>query len=311
MRIRHQAALAGAWLLALGLALWALVRGHTVDILNPAGLIGRQELGLMQTAVLLMLIVVVPVFVITGLIVWRYRAGRQARYTPDWDHSVALELVWWAIPLAIIAILAVIAWQSAHRLDPFKPLASQTKPLTVQVVALQWKWLFIYPEQGVASVNDLELPAGTPINFQITADAPMNSFWIPQLGGQIYAMPGMVTQLHLVADRPGRYNGYSANISGTGFAAMHFTATATSQADFTAWVTKLKQTAKPLSFAAYGRLAQPATASRPSYYAGVEHSLYNDLVMKYMMPMPALPDGTGVDSPNSQSPLGNLRGLEF
>ena len=195
-----------------------LLHGHTIDVLVPKGTIAKKELDLLVTATLLMLIVVIPVFVLTFTIAWKYRASNtKAKYTPDWDHNRAIETVWWAIPFVLILILSVITWQSSHELDPFKPLASSKQPITIQVVALQWKWLFIYPEQHIATVNYVQFPVDTPVNFVITSDAPMNSFWIPQLGGQIYAMAGMSTQLHLMATDPGSYNGSSVTPQRTGF----------------------------------------------------------------------------------------------
>lgn len=266
---------------------YLLVHGHTVAILQPRGTIADQQRHLMVVATLLMLIVVVPVFVLTAAIAWRYRAtNHKAAYAPDFDHHAGLEFVWWALPLAIILALSVIAWQSSHRLDPFKPLSSKTKPLTIEVVALQWKWLFIYPEQRIATVNYLQIPENTPISFIITADAPMNSFWIPQLGGQVYAMPGMSTQLHLEAGGTGTYEGSSANLSGAGFADMRFSVRSTSQADFDQWVNLVQQSRNQLGFAAYNSLARPATQKSVLYYSNPEPELYDDIVMKFMMPMP-------------------------
>src|SRR5688572_21939694 len=181
-----------------GVLTW-LVLGANVAVLEPAGSIAERQRGLIIFASLLSLIVVVPVFALTFYIAWKYRASnKKAKYTPDWDHHTGIEALWWAIPLALITILSVITYKTSHELDPFRPIASDKKPLTVQVVALQWKWLFIYPEQNIASVNFVQFPEDRPVNFQITSDAPMNSFWIPQLGGQMYAMSGMNTKLHLI-----------------------------------------------------------------------------------------------------------------
>jgi cytochrome o ubiquinol oxidase subunit 2 len=221
------------------------------------------------------------------MIAWRYRAGNErARYTPDWDGNRGLELTWWGIPLAIISVLAVITWQSSHQLDPSRPLASSQSPLTVQVVALDWKWLFIYPDQHLATVNYVRLPVGRPINFQITADAPMNSFWIPQLGGQMYAMAGMSTQLHLMASQAGNYAGSSANISGRGFAGMRFTAQAVAPADFDTWVAASQHGAGHLTTSAYRNLARPSQDNPVATYAAVQPGLYDAIIMDYMMPMP-------------------------
>lgn len=261
------------------------IRSHNIAVLNPKGMIAREERDLMITATLLMLIVVIPVFVLTIFIAWKYRAGNtKARYTPDWDHHPVAEFTWWAIPTVIIIGLALVTWRSSHELDPFKPLSSTNPPMTIQVVAMQWKWLFIYPRQNIASVNYVQFPVGTPINFEITSDAPMNSFWIPQLGGQIYAMSGMSTRLHLVADTPGSYNGSSANISGEGFAGMKFVAKASSSADFDAWAGQMQASPKLLSLTEYNKLSEPSKNNPPSYYVLAEQNLYDELILKYMMP---------------------------
>lgn len=256
-----------------------------IAVLNPKGTIASSERQLIFVATLLMLIVVIPVYILTFFIAWKYREGNhRAKYTPDWDHNSALELVWWAIPTAIIAILATLTWKSSHDLDPFKPLSSGVKPLTVQVVAMDWKWLFIYPEQRIAAVNFVEFPVHTPVNFQITSDAPMNSFWIPQLGGQIYAMSGMTSQLHLEADEIGIYDGSSANISGKGFAGMKFKAKAVSSQDFTKWTQFVQQTKKSLSFEEYNKLAKPSENNPVAYYSNAQEGIYDKIVMKYMYP---------------------------
>lgn len=276
-------------LLAIGLAagsglLWLLLRGD-IAVLDPQGEIADKERNLIIFASLLSLLVVIPVFVMTFVIAWRYREGNhRARYTPDWDHSRLAESIWWGIPLALILVLSVVTWKSSHDLDPFKPLSSTTKPLNVQVIALQYKWLFIYPEQHIASVNWLQLPEDTPINFSITADAPMNSFWIPKLGGQIYAMNGMSTKLHLMADAPGDYEGSSANISGEGFADMHFTARVTAGNDFREWINQMKQAPEQLNLEAYLKLAEPSTPRQPQAYSWSEAGLYDWVVTRYSTP---------------------------
>lgn len=271
-------ALAGA----IGLLVW-LLRGTDVAILNPQGSIATQQRDLIVFTLLLSSIVVIPVFILTFLIAWKYRASNhKAKYTPDWQSNKILETVWWGIPCAIILVLAVVTWQTSHSLDPYKPLDSKIKPIEVQVVALQWKWLFIYPEQQIASVNALQFPALTPVNFTITADAPMNSFWIPSLGGQVYAMSGMSTKLHLIADETGSYTGRSANISGEGFARMNFTAKSVTGAEFASWVQATKQSAKHLDMNTYNELAKPGEMKSPTYYALKEADLYDTIVMKYM-----------------------------
>lgn len=253
------------------------------SILQPAGPVARDELDLMFTAMWLMLIVVIPVFILTAFIGWRYREGNtKANYRPDWDHNRLAESIWWGFPLVIILILSVITWNSSHRLDPFQPLAAETAPMKVQVVALDWKWLFIYPEQNIATVNTLHIPDKTPIAFEITADAPMNSFWIPRLGGQIYAMAGMSTHLHLMADQPGTYRGSSANLSGRGFAGMNFITTAESKPNFKAWVNEVKQSPQNLNSDQYAKLAAPSENDIPTHYSSVTPQLYDKIIMKYV-----------------------------
>ncbi|MBI5470394.1 ubiquinol oxidase subunit II [Candidatus Kaiserbacteria bacterium] len=256
-----------------------------IPILDPKGVVGLAEKDLIVTAAVLMALVVIPVFILTFAIAWRYRAGNsKAKYTPNWEHNRLEEFVWWAIPSLIIAALAGIAWTSSHDLDPFKPLDSSQPPLTIQVVALDWKWLFIYPEERIASVNLVEFPALRPINFQITSDAPMNSFWIPQLGGQIYAMAGMSTQLHLMADAPGIYSGASANFSGRGFAGMKFNAVAVAEEEYQKWITEVRKSPDVLDLRHYNTLAMPSENSPVSYYAWTDESLYNSIVQKFTRP---------------------------
>lgn len=251
-------------------------------LLNPQGTIALAERGLMFNAVLFMLIVAVPVYILLFFFAWYYRAGnKKAIYVPDWEHSKMEELVWWAIPFEIVLILGALTWTSTHQLDPRKPLNINVAPLVVQVVALDWKWLFIYPEQNIATVNYLEIPVDRPVRFDVTADAPMNSFWIPQLGGQIYAMTGMVNSLNLVANKTGTFSGVSANYSGEGFAKMKFTVIASAQEEFELWVTKAKASSKILTHEAYETLAAPSVGDKAGYYAEVEENLYNTIVAKF------------------------------
>jgi cytochrome o ubiquinol oxidase subunit 2 len=260
-----------------------------IPLLTPSGLIGLAERDLMIRTVLLMLIVVVPVFVLIILIAWRYRASNtRAKYSPNWENSPMEEFIWWAIPFEIVLVLGALTWSSTHALAPERPLSSSEAPLTVQVVALPWKWLFIYPEEGVASVNELVLPAGRPVRFQITADAPMNSFWIPALGGQMYAMTGMVTELNLEASHPGNYAGKSANYSGEGFAQMTFTARALSESDWGVWVEHTKHAPDTLTAAEFAALAKPSDAGPVRYYGSMTIS-FMDVVHSFMpeMTLPA------------------------
>lgn len=256
-----------------------------VAVLNPKGWIAGEQKELIIVATLLMLVVVIPVFVLTAYIAWRYREGNKgARFDPDWDHSKGLELLWWAVPAAIITVLSVITWQSSHALDPFKPLDSGKQPLKVQVIATQWQWLFIYPEQKTAVKNQLYLPVDTPVEFSITSDAPMNSFWIPNLGGQIYAMPGMATKLHLIAEKPGQFPGQSANISGEGFAGMKFDVFAISKSDFGALPELAAATGQTLDWPGYQELARPITDSKVVLYSLGDQAIFDKVIAKYMAP---------------------------
>ena len=263
---------------------WYL-HGRTVAVLDPQGPVAYKERQLIIVTVLLALIVVLPVFTMLFAISWKYREGnKKAIYTPNWDHSRVAETVWWGVPTLLILIISIITWNSSHQLDPFKSLASTTQPITIQVVALDWKWLFIYPEQNIASVNYVRFPKSTPVNFEITSDATMNSFWVPRLGGQIYAMTGMSTQLHLMADQTGKYNGSSANISGAGFAGMKFTAEATSESDFQEWVQNVQLSSQQLDQQSYNKLARPSQNNPSAYYALGDPALYTTIIDKYMGP---------------------------
>lgn len=275
-------------LILLGvLALLALfVSTHNVPVMEPKGMIGLKEKEIIITAALLMLIVVLPVYALTIWFCVRYRAGqKKSKHTPDWEHNSIAECCWWGVPFIIIVILAVITWRSSHELNPYTPIDGGQKPLTVQVVALDWKWLFIYPEQGIATVNFVQFPEKTPISFEITADAPMNSFWIPQLGGQIYAMPAMRTRLHLIADEMGSYRGSSSNISGKGFAGMVFTAKSSSQKEFDEWVESVKQSSDHLTLEEYNQLAEPSEYNPVASYVLMQEDLFDQIIMKYTAPL--------------------------
>lgn len=258
---------------------------QNIFVLNPKGTIADKQRNLIILATALMSLVIIPVFVLTFGIAWRYREGnKKAKYSPELGGNFITEFVWWFIPFVIITILAFVAWTSSHDLDPFKPLASDKKPLKIQVVALQWKWLFIYPEQKIASVNFIEVPKDTPLDFEITADAPMNSFWIPQLGGQIYAMSGMSTQLHLMATAEGDYYGSSANISGKGFAGMKFITRATTTDQFNSWVKNISSTQQFFTHSTYDELAKPSsdTPQTTMRLSDDAADLYDTVVKKYM-----------------------------
>jgi cytochrome o ubiquinol oxidase subunit 2 len=258
-----------AFIAFLALIVMLAMKGG-IPVLDPSGSIGVAERDLMVHTTLLMLIVAVPVYALAALIAIRYRAqNTKAAYTPDWEHSRMEEFVWWVIPFEIILVLGALTWSATHKLDPQAPLQMEAAPYTVQVVALPWKWLFIYPDANVASVNELNIPAGRDIDFQITADAPMNSFWIPALGGQVYAMPGMATRLHLTATSTGSYQGLSANYSGEGFGKMTFLVHVLPQADFAAWEKKTQEAPSDLSPAAYESLAEPSANDPVRYYGSI------------------------------------------
>jgi len=295
----------------VGLAAWYL-HGTTIAVLDPKGPIAQKERNLMVFALLLSLIVVIPVFTLTAVFAWKYReTNTEAKYSPELDHNRIAETIWWLIPSALILILSVVAWNSSHQLDPYKPLNSTTPALTIQVVALDWKWLFIYPVQHIASVNFFQFPTGTPVNFEITADAPMNSFWIPQLGGQIYAMPGMSTQLHLMASVNGNFHGSSANISGEGFSGMTFIAKSSSQAAFEQWVNSVQHSGRSLNQSTYTALAEPSQNNQVAYYTSNEAGLYTAIIDKYMTPTDqAASSGTTMQM-TSSAPMTGLPGMDM
>jgi len=268
---------------AILLAAW-FMSTHNVAVMNPKGIIAERQQELMTYSTLLMAIIVIPVFILTFGIAWRYREGnKKAKYSPELSGSKLAETIWWLIPGVIIVLLSFVAWRSSHELDPYKPITGDVKPLKIQVISLQWKWLFIYPDQHIASVNYMPVPVNTPLDFTITSDAPMNSFWIPQLGGQVYAMSGMSTKLHLLANQTGDFRGSSANISGEGFADMNFVARSMKQTDFDAWVASTTN-AKALTMEQYDSLAKPSTLKDPTTYSlpATSDALYDTVVNKYM-----------------------------
>lgn len=255
-----------------------------IPFLFPSGIIAIEQRNLLLILQLLMLLVIFPVYIFTFIFSWHYRADNpKATYDPDLvDHKIA-EIVWWGVPIVMVAIASVLTWYKTHELDPFKPIPSEKRALNIQAVALQWKWLFIYPEESIASLNYLQIPIDTPIHFEITADAPMNSLWIPDLGGQIYAMPGMRTELNLIANQGGKFRGSSANISGEGFAGMHFITEAGSEKDFQNWIQSAKESQNTLDFETYQTLAKPSQNS-PEVFRLRDEDLFNQILMKYMQP---------------------------
>ena len=284
--------LIGLYVLAVAGVIGFFLINNSVPVLAPQGTIADQQRTLLIVASLLMVLVIIPVFALTFGIAWKYRASNvKARHDPDWDHNRGLEVIWWGLPCFIIVILAVLTWNSSHALDPFRPLVADKKAITIQVVALQWKWLFLYPEQSIATVNEVRFPEKTPVNFVITSDAPMNSFWIPSLGGQIYAMTGMSSKLHLMADTEGTYKGSSANLSGEGFADMKFNAVSMNETDFANWSQKINRNSPPMNVDTYNEIAKLSQANPVKTYTLKESELYDMIVMKYMHPPNSKQDG--------------------
>lgn len=267
-----------------------LLGGCNMTLLDPKGQVGLDERNLIITATLLMLLVVVPVIVMTFAFAWKYRASNtNATYAPKWSHSTKIEIAVWAVPILIIIALGYVTYKSTHALDPYRPLDSDVKPITIEVVALDWKWLFIYPEQGIATVNKIVIPAHTPINFKVTSDSVMNSFFIPGLGGQIYAMAGMQTKLHLIANQNTELEGISANYSGAGFTGMKFKVIATNQEDFDAWVSDVKKAPKQLEKAEYEALSKPSQNNPVELYSSFTPNLFQTIVDKYEGMKPGKP----------------------
>jgi len=248
-------------------------------VLDPQGPIAAQELLLLINSTAIMLVVVVPVVLATLAFAWWYRSSNlRASRSSDESYEGRLEFVLWSIPALIVILLGGVIWIGSHQLDPRAPIPANANPLRVDVVALDWKWLFIYPDQRIATVNQLVVPAGTPVKFRLTSATVMNSFFIPQLGSQIYTMGGMTTHLNLLADKPGEYPGFSANFSGDGFAEMRFIAKAVSTGDFNAWVTQVRAAGSALDDAGYAALAKPSIAVPPGTYRSVEPNMFERVI---------------------------------
>lgn len=267
---------------AVALAL-ASLSGCEWVLFNSKGAVGIAERDLIITSIALMLFVVLPAMVLTFVFAWRYRASnRNARYSPEWSHSTAIEVVVWGVPFIIVVILSVIVWKSTHELDPYRPLDIPGEPLQVEVIATDWKWVFVYPEQGIATINELKFPANRQLAFSITSNSTMNTFFIPQLGGQIYAMAGMRTKLHLVADEPGVFRGMSGNYSGQGFSNMRFKATATDQKGFEDWVVQVRSSPLTLDFTTFQRVAQPAQGPGVVHFGQAQPGLFKQVIDQFV-----------------------------
>jgi len=271
--------------ICLLICLLGLSSCNDLVLLNPKGVIAEQQTNLLIISVLLMLIVVLPTIFVTLYFAWKYNKKRKDEYDPTFHHSTKIEIICWGVPTIIIIILAVITWITSHSLDPYKEIESaKNEPIEIQAIALDWKWLFVYPEQKIASVNWLQIPVGTPINFKITADAPMNSLWIPALAGQIYAMPGMQTKLHIMSNSPGDYLGRSSNYSGSGFSGMKFTTRVSSMQDFNKWVSEVRNSSEHLSWDRYSILSEKTKDHPVEYFKSVEPHLYHKIMDKFMNP---------------------------
>ncbi|MHC9085189.1 ubiquinol oxidase subunit II [Luteimonas sp. RIT-PG2_3] len=307
--------------LIVPLVLASLLAGCDWVVMNPSGDIANQQRDLILVSTALMLLIILPVIALTLWFAWKYRASnREATYEPEWHHSTRLEILIWSAPLAIILVLGTITWIATHKLDPYRPLdridasrplPANGKPLVVEVVALDWKWLFLYPEQGIATVNELAAPVDVPIEFRITSSSMMNSFFIPALAGQIYAMAGMQTKLHAVINKPGVYKGFSANYSGDGFSHMRFDFHGLPPAEFDAWVERVRS-GDALGRDEYLTLEKPSEREPVRYFGKVDPELYNAILnlcvapgkmcMHEMMHID-MAGGAGIDSRDNKARL--------
>ncbi|MCL6446198.1 MAG: ubiquinol oxidase subunit II [Alicyclobacillus sp.] len=311
--------------MALATTLLVTGCGPQYMVLDPAGPVGREEMHLIVLSTVLIAIVVIPVLALLVYIVWRYRdkPDNKADYRPTWADSKTLEFVWWGIPIVIVGVLSVFTAKTTFAL--VRPPENNVKPITIQVTSLDWKWLFQYPGQKIATVNYAEIPVGVPVQFELTSDAPMNSFWVPQLGGQEYTMPGMSMRLWLEADKAGSYYGHGANFTGKGFAHMNFTVNAVSQQQFDAWVKQVKATAPALTKSGYAKLKQPSVVGKLQY-SSFPPGLFSATVWadggRYMPGMPGMNQsgatgsgrqaaGGSKDSSTGMNPSSNMSGMDM
>ena len=272
-------------LLAVVLVSAATLGGCTEGVLDPKGPIAAAERQIMFNSLGIMLAIVIPTILATlGVAYWFRSSNKRARYLPDFEYSGRLEMLVWSIPAMTVLLVGGVAWVGSHDLDPRKPIVSTIKPVTVQVVSLDWKWLFIYPDQGVATVNQLTIPIGKPVSFELTSSGVMNSFFVPQLGSQIYTMAGMVTRLQLQADLAGTYRGLSAQYSGNGFADMRFNVDAVPAENFSQWVDATHSAGPVLDTQAYAALAKPSKAVEPFSFGAVAPNLFNGILTAGMRP---------------------------
>jgi cytochrome o ubiquinol oxidase subunit II len=272
----------------------ALLSACSGGIMDPQGPVGSADRQIMVNAVAIMLAIVVPTIAAAVAFAWWFRASNpHARRMPNWVYSGRLELLVWSIPLLTILFLGGVTWVGSHRLDPFRSIASQASPLHVQVVSLDWKWLFVYPEEGIATVNELVVPAGVPVHFELTSSSVMNAFFVPQLGSMVATMNGMVTQLHLQADRPGDYYGESTQFSGDGFSDMNFVLHAVPPDQYRAWLVKVRNSGSALDRNAYDALAQQEKRVPPREFASVERGLFEAVATGQISASPGPQAGHG------------------
>jgi cytochrome o ubiquinol oxidase subunit 2 len=272
------------WLRAISMtSIATLLASCNEGVLDPQGPVGKAERVILYDSTAIMLAVIVPVIVLTLAFAWWFRArNSRAHYRPDWEYSGRIEMIIWSIPALVILFLGGIAWTGSHDLDPPAPLADSTTPLDIEVISLDWRWLFIYPHEGIASLNRLVVPAGVPLRFRLTSTTVMNSFFVPQLGSQIYAMPNMVTRLNLKADQPGTYEGLSAQFSGDGFSDMRFDLVSTEAGTFKDWVSTTKTQGGVLDANTFEELSKPARAEGAQTYAQVSEGLFDKISSGHM-----------------------------
>jgi cytochrome o ubiquinol oxidase subunit 2 len=270
----------------LGLILRKLMIGHNVALFNPRGVIAQQQYSLIIRSAVILLALLIPTLFLLYFIAWKYRETNiKATYRPNKRGGKLFNFSAWAVPTACMLVLASIMWPATHKLDPRKSITAGTKPLEIQVISMRWKWLFIYPEQGIATINYVQVPVGRPVQFELTADeAPMSSFWIPNLGGQLYSMTGMVNRLNLMADTPGDYPGSTAEINGAGFSGMKFIARASDTEAFDRWVQNVKMSPDVLNTSEYASVLKPSENNQVALYSNYDGSIYDKVVMKYMGP---------------------------
>jgi cytochrome o ubiquinol oxidase subunit 2 len=292
--------------LRLAAVLLLPLSGCNRGVLDPVGPVGAAEKTILINSTAIMLAIIIPTMIATVAVAWWFRAGnKKAKYRPDWEYSGAVELVVWSIPALTVLLLGGIAWIGSHDLDPYKPLPSKSKPVEVQVVSLDWKWLFIYPDQHIATVNQLVVPAGTPVHFTLTSATVWNVFFVPQMGTMIYTMPRMTTQLNLQADREGVFDGLSAHFSGDGFPGMNFKVHSVPPQQFAAWAAS-GASGPQLDAAAYDQLQKPSSYVKPFVYGNVDPRLFDAVVANKVL-QPISPKTTpAAQHVSPQPPAGNL-----